>query len=222
MIECIMPFKVIQCGDDSIGCASYLINHSDNWYLIDTSLPSRGRELIRRIERHTQNLQCILFTHEHIDHAGAARALQERFNCPVFAHRVARETLAQGDDTYIGGWLFGEVFRPPQEIKTFQEGTLHLPGGLSLKTIHTPGHSPGSTVYIYEEEGALFSGDLLFCGGWVGRWDLPGGDLRLLCSSLKSLIEEDFRSLYPGHGSWCSGEGKYHLMGALGYLKGIC
>lgn len=217
-----MPLKVIQCGDDITGCASYLINHSDNWYLIDTSLSSRGKDLIRRIERHTDSLQGILLTHEHIDHTGSSHMLQERFKCPIYVHKVARDTLIRGDDTHIGGWLFGEVFKPPEEIKAFEEGPLHLPGGLTLKAIHTPGHSPGSTVFLYEEDGILFSGDLLFCGGWVGRWDLPGGDLKLLCTSLRSLMEVDFRSLYPGHGSWCSGEGKYHLLGALGYLKGVC
>lgn len=217
-----MHLKVVQCGDDSTGCASYLINHNDRWYLIDTSLSSRSEELIRSVERYTRELECILLTHEHIDHTGASKILQERFCCPIYAHRAARESLIRGDDTYIGGWLFGEEFNPPEEIRGFEEGPLHLPGNLTLKAIHTPGHSPGSAVFLYEEGGVLFSGDLLFCGGWVGRWDLPGGDLNLLCRSLKSLLEEDFSSLYPGHGSWCIGEGKYHLLGALGYLKDVC
>ena len=45
--------------------------------------------------------------------------------------------------------------------------------GLEIDVVFTPGHSPGHVTYAIPDEGALFSGDVLFKGS-VGRTDLPG------------------------------------------------
>ena len=37
--------------------------------------------------------------------------------------------------------------------------------GLRLKTLHTPGHSPGAVCFYAKELGAVFTGDTLFNGG---------------------------------------------------------
>ena len=71
--------------------------------------------------------------------------------------------------------------------------------GLTCKVIATPGHTPGSCCYYFEEEKVLVSGDTLFCGS-VGRTDFPGGSASLLLESGKKLLTlpEDVRVL-PGH-----------------------
>lgn len=72
-----------------------------------------------------------------------------------------------------------------------------------FKTLHLPGHSPGSTGFLLEDAGtagALFCGDTLFCGN-MGRVDLPGGDWETLQKSLNRLFALDPAvAVYPGHG----------------------
>jgi glyoxylase-like metal-dependent hydrolase (beta-lactamase superfamily II) len=77
--------------------------------------------------------------------------------------------------------------------------TLEL-AGMTIDVLFTPGHSPGHVTYALADEGALFSGDVLFQGS-VGRVDLPGGDWPTLLASIESLVERfpADTAVYPGH-----------------------
>jgi glyoxylase-like metal-dependent hydrolase (beta-lactamase superfamily II) len=74
------------------------------------------------------------------------------------------------------------------------------PGVVAFRVLHTPGHTPGSICLYLPERTLLFSGDTLFAGSF-GRYDLPGGDPRLLRQSLHRLatLPPETRVL-PGHG----------------------
>ena len=61
-------------------------------------------------------------------------------------------------------------------------------GKLQLQAIHTPGHTPGSCVFITsDDEPILLSGDLLFAGS-VGRTDLPRGSWEQQMDSLRRVV----------------------------------
>ncbi len=72
-------------------------------------------------------------------------------------------------------------------------------GTITLKVIHTPGHSRGGICL--HADGVLFAGDTLFAGS-IGRTDLPGGDYNTLISSIKNklLQFDDNTTVYTGHG----------------------
>jgi hydroxyacylglutathione hydrolase len=76
-------------------------------------------------------------------------------------------------------------------------------GGVRIRLLHTPGHTPGSQCFLVEEAGRpgrLVSGDTLFLGS-CGRVDLPGGDPRAMYESLHGTLGRlpDETLLYPGH-----------------------
>jgi hydroxyacylglutathione hydrolase len=76
-------------------------------------------------------------------------------------------------------------------------------GGIRVRLLHTPGHTPGSQCFLIEEAGApgrLVSGDTLFLGS-CGRVDLPGGDPEALYQSLHGTLKQlpDDTLLFPGH-----------------------
>ena len=77
-------------------------------------------------------------------------------------------------------------------------------GPLTVKVIHTPGHTRGSVTLMVEGEGVLFTGDTLFRGS-MGRTDLPGGSYVDLTASLKKLaaLPGDYK-VYPGHEGFSS------------------
>ncbi|MBF0509372.1 MAG: MBL fold metallo-hydrolase [Deltaproteobacteria bacterium] len=93
---------------------------------------------------------------------------------------------------------------PQYKVDFFlQEGDLKL-GEHNFKVFHTPGHSPGSICLYWEENKALFTGDLIFAQG-VGRTDFPGCSGRLLKESILRLALLDIEYILPGHGEIVSG-----------------
>jgi glyoxylase-like metal-dependent hydrolase (beta-lactamase superfamily II) len=76
-------------------------------------------------------------------------------------------------------------------------------GGIRVLARHAPGHTPGSTLYLVEVDGApvVLTGDVLFAGS-VGRTDLPGGDPAVMERTLREVVRAlpaDAHVL-PGHG----------------------
>ena len=71
-------------------------------------------------------------------------------------------------------------------------------GGLC---IHTPGHTPGSSSFYFEDAGLLIAGDTLFLGS-VGRTDFPGGDINALKQSIQQRLYklDESSVVVTGHG----------------------
>jgi len=75
-------------------------------------------------------------------------------------------------------------------------------GRLRLKTMLTPGHTPGSMCFLVEGSPILFSGDTLFPGG-PGNTSFPGGDFPTIIRSIEDRIFSKLPAetiVLPGHG----------------------
>jgi hydroxyacylglutathione hydrolase len=145
-----------------------------------------------------ERVEAILLTHTHFDHVGAVAPVAEATGAPVYCPELEREVLANIMD-YVPWPGFGP-FESYEADHTVAGGeTLEL-AGFKIEVLFTPGHSPGHVTYAIRDEGALFSGDVLFEGS-VGRVDLPGGDWPTLLASIQSLVDEfaPETTVYPGH-----------------------
>jgi glyoxylase-like metal-dependent hydrolase (beta-lactamase superfamily II) len=76
-------------------------------------------------------------------------------------------------------------------------------GGITVRLLHTPGHTPGSQCFLVEEAGQpaqLVSGDTLFLGS-CGRVDLPGSNPEQMYESLNGTLRKlpDETLVFPGH-----------------------
>ena len=90
------------------------------------------------------------------------------------------------------------AFVPTEPDVLLKDGDVIEIGSISLKVIHTPGHTLGG-VTLYAD-GVAFSGDTLFYRS-VGRTDFDGGDFAKLSSSVKRLYTLPSDTVvYPGHG----------------------
>ena len=145
-----------------------------------------------------EQLEAILLTHTHFDHVGAVAPVARATGAPVVCPELERHVLANIMD-FVPWPGFGpfESYEADQTVKGGE--TLEL-AGLSFEVLFTPGHSPGHVTYALADDGALFSGDVLFEGS-VGRVDLPGGDWPTLLASIDSLVSRfpEETTVYPGH-----------------------
>jgi glyoxylase-like metal-dependent hydrolase (beta-lactamase superfamily II) len=154
--------------------------------------------LLGAIEKLGLDLQAILLTHTHFDHVGAVAPVARETGAPVYCPELEVPVLA--DIMSFVPWPGFGPYESWQAEETVAGGERLQLAGFDIDVIFTPGHSPGHVTYAIADEGALFSGDVLFQGS-VGRVDLPGGDWPTLADSLRRLVEghPPETRVYPGH-----------------------
>lgn len=142
--------------------------------------------ILRILDEQGLQMQSILLTHGHGDHTGAMAALHMATGAPTYLHPLELEN----PEFYFDRPLFSDC--------TYDEGDTVTVGGITLRVMHTPGHTRGSVCLLAGD--VLFAGDTLFQGS-CGRTDLPGGDWEQMKKSLRRLAGLDETiTVLPGHG----------------------
>src|SRR5262245_2565191 len=172
------------------------------------------QELLDVADREKLSIRHILLTHAHVDHVTGVAAAKRAVGAPIYLHR---DDLFLYDRAIEMGALFGLRVEPQPPIDVFYEHGQRIAfGEYEVTWHHTPGHCPGGVCLQVGRAGTggtdLFVGDTLFAGS-IGRTDLPGGDLRVLLASIRTVLFPlgDESIVYPGHGpSTTIGEERRH------------
>ncbi len=192
-----MKIKTLVVGPIDTNCYIISEDKGSSSFIIDAGEDLPG--ILALVKNCGLNVKAVLATHGHYDHVTAAKGLKDALRVPFYIHgsdAFMVSHAAQPLLSAIGHGTFPAV--DPDGI--LSEGHILSAGGLSLKVIHTPGHSPGGVCFYCEKDGILFSGDTLFYADH-GRCDLPGSSYREMVVSLKRLFElPDDTAVYPGHG----------------------
>src|SRR3954454_9683996 len=144
---------------------------SDRALIVDPG--EEADKLLGAIDALGVTLDGILLTHTHFDHVGAVAPVAKATGAEVWVPQLEQPVLA--DIMSFVPWPgFGPYESWDAEHAVKGGETLEL-AGFVIDVIFTPGLSPGHVTYSIADEGAVFSGDVLFQGS-VGRTDLPGGD----------------------------------------------
>jgi glyoxylase-like metal-dependent hydrolase (beta-lactamase superfamily II) len=154
------------------------------------------------LDEHKLHAKYLVHTHAHFDHIGALGVLRERVGGEGLLH--PGDLPLYGQLVEQGRWVGLPVTIAPTTLDGDLEDELVLrAGSVSLRCLHTPGHTPGSTSFAVEVDGSprILSGDTLFRGG-VGRWDLGGTSLEDIVHSIRTklLSYADDTVVIPGHG----------------------
>lgn len=145
-------------------------------------------------------IEKILLTHAHIDHAGAVGELAERWQVPIEGPHTDDKFWIDGLPQQARMFNFkpAKIFTPNRWLD--QDDTVTV-GAETLRVLHCPGHTPGHVVFFHQPSRLAFVGDVLFQGG-IGRTDFPKGDYRTLIDSIRNKLfplGDDVRFV-PGHG----------------------
>ena len=137
-------------------------------------------ELLLEVSRAT-GVRRVLTTHGHFDHIQAVTQMRDA-----------------GID--VGIATEDAKMLPAYDFTIPDDDVIEV-GDLRLHTIHTPGHTRGSTCFLLEGHPVLFSGDTLFPGG-VGNTSFEGGDFPTIIRSVDTRLFtlEGETLVLPGHG----------------------
>jgi glyoxylase-like metal-dependent hydrolase (beta-lactamase superfamily II) len=178
-----MILKVIPVGPLEVNCSIVADPQTGEAIVVD---PGAEGDRILEVAKEFK-VKAVVNTHGHIDHVGQVRKIKEFFDVPFYLHPedlfLIKDELWPGFASYIGAQ------ECPEPDLYLEEGMEIKVGRVSLRVLHTPGHTPGLCCLYAEEERVLIAGDLLFKGG-VGRWDLPGGDREKMRKSLERIFSE--------------------------------
>ncbi|WP_272868121.1 MBL fold metallo-hydrolase [Sandarakinorhabdus limnophila] len=128
--------------------------------------------------------QAAVHAHAHANHLVGGHWLREKTGAPlvigarigdvqrVFAPRFAMDDLATD----------GRQFD-----KLLEEGATLPLGNLTIRVLHTPGHTPACVTYLIGD--AAFVGDTLLMPDYgSARCDFPGGDAAMLHASIQKIL----------------------------------
>ena len=203
--------KIEQLYTGCLAQGAYYIESQGEVAIID---PLREvQQYIDLAEERNAKVKYIFETHFHADFVSGHVTLSERTGAPI---------------------IFGPNANPSFETIVAEDEQVFSLGDVSIKVLHTPGHTMESTCYLLLDENgkehALFSGDTLFLGD-VGRPDLAQKAADITQEDLAGILFESLRSkimvlpndtiVYPGHGagSACGKNMSKETVGSIGDQK---
>lgn len=162
--------------------------------------------ILAAIERHRVDVERILLTHGHLDHAGGAEELRAALSRgrtePVPIEGPDRRDKFLLDNIERQAAAFGLAgMGNAAPDRWLVEGEQVEIGGHRFGVLHCPGHTPGHIVFVKPDARFAIVGDVLFRGS-IGRTDFPYGDHGLLLRSIaeKLLPLRDDVAFICGHG----------------------
>ncbi len=184
--------KITQHYYEPLSQAGYVLSSDGEALIID---PLRNFEhIVEEIDERNLHVKGIILTHPHADFVSGHRELAKKYDVPIYMHSSVK---------------------PTYKITPFDQDDIIELCNVTVRSLHTPGHSPDSISIVVTEKGAdaaIFTGDTLFVGD-VGRPDLRESE-ESARTTRESLARDMYKStrekllklgdnvaVYPAHGA---------------------
>jgi hydroxyacylglutathione hydrolase len=194
----------------------FLLTNERTNFLIDTSAGRSWNKLQKHLEiADVKNINYLILTHAHFDHAANANKIKTKYGASVIVHQDEAEYLAKGENiiphgttlltrslvSMAGKSLVKRMRYEPCHFDILVDRMLDLKAmGIDAHIMHTPGHTSGSMSVIIEDEIALV-GDTMF-GVFRGSVFPPYAEnATLMIQSWGKLLQTGCRLFLPSHGT---------------------
>lgn len=155
------------------GTNCFIVGTGRTKILIDTG--EGFPDFLRDLQQEVEEIECVIITHNHKDHIGGIEKLLEAYGeVPIFKHCLEGE-----EGCYIN----------------VNDGDVFETEGAFLRVIETPGHSEDSISLYFEEENAIFTGDII-----LGTGSTFLTDFTKYLQSMEKLLGLNPDYLYTAHG----------------------
>ncbi|MDX2006654.1 MAG: MBL fold metallo-hydrolase [Meiothermus sp.] len=180
---------------------AYLLDTPSGPLLVDSGAPWEKGKLQRLLD--DAQPVALLLTHHHLDHAGGALMLYERYRLLIYAHRgdlgflLGKERRPPMPMPLIGDWMANRVDPLPQHVITTVE---HGDRVMGWTVVHLPGHTPGQIGIM--RDGLLIAADALRVGGKGPELppDRVNADPEGVRRSVGKISRLEVQDIYVGHG----------------------
>ena len=157
-----------------------------------------NKVLTKEVRDNDVKIKYIILTQGHSDHICGVNEHKAEFpDAKIVAYKDEEAMLENPNLNQSPG--FGVPYSTKADILVSDGDELKV-GDVTLKFIHTPGHTEGGMCIYVKEAKALFSGDTIFRQS-IGRTDFPGGSYKEIMDSIrkKLFLLPDDTNVFPGH-----------------------
>ena len=152
---------------------------------------------LKTIKNENLTVKYLFCTHLHFDHVLGVKEVRELFPDAQLACNEKELDVLENMGKFARIFQFDPSSLGKFDVYIEDNQSFEL-GELKIRTILSPGHTPGSICFYFEDR--LISGDVLFHRG-VGRTDFYGGSFSELEKSVRNLFTlPEETVVYPGHG----------------------
>lgn len=171
----------------------YILSEDNKCFVVDPG--AQSDDICEYIKNRNLEIQFILITHGHFDHIFAAEELKNKLNTVIYAPEKEKDLLEDPEKNYTR--KVGNPITLKADYYVKEGDTIEF-NDSKISVLETPGHTYGSSCYIYKD--VMFSGDMLFKNS-IGRYDLPTASFEDIQNSVEKLklLNNDIK-VYPGHG----------------------
>lgn len=154
------------------------------------------QQLLDIVEQRQLSLKWVMETHAHADHLAGGHWLRDRTGAPL----VIGSKITEVQNVFAPRFGLDDMPTDGRQFDVLVDDGATLPlGNLTIRVMHTPGHTPACATYVIGD--AAFVGDTLFMPDYgTARCDFPGGDAATLHASITRILSLPGETrLFTGH-----------------------